>query len=175
MLILFSKLASSFAISALAELIFDSCSAISLSYSFLLDEAADDAPSKVVWNEAQVPFWSVIPKAFCSDVFELRKASDSEISASYSSYAVSSHWDQAKSSRQVTGFDISQIFENKCFDLIFNPKFKDKSVWYSKGLLKIEQYGGIVKANKMGVVQDLRIIDEYEAKYKYYNKNRIHS
>ena len=37
-------------------------------------------------------------------------------------------------------FEADCIFENKCFDLIFHPKFKDKSVWYSKGLLNIEQY-----------------------------------
>jgi len=67
-------------------------------------------------------------------------------------------------------FEADCIFENKCFNLIFHPKFKDKSVWYSKGLLKVEQYGGVIKANKMGVVQDLRIINKYESKYIYYNK-----
>ena len=44
-------------------------------------------------------------------------SADPEIAAAYSSYANSSHWDKAQSSRQVTGFDITHIFENICFQI----------------------------------------------------------
>ncbi len=67
-------------------------------------------------------------------------------------------------------FEADCIFENKCFDLIFDPKYKDKSVWFSKGLLNINQNGGIIKADELGMVQDLRILSKYQKNFRYYNK-----
>ena len=67
-------------------------------------------------------------------------------------------------------FEADCIFEDKCFDLIFNPLYKNKSVWFSKGILNINQIGGVIKANQLQKVKDLQIINQYHKRYSSYNK-----
>ena len=67
-------------------------------------------------------------------------------------------------------FEADCIFEDKCLDFIFNTSFKNKSVWFSKGMFKKNQYGGIIKANDNGEVVDIKIVEKYKEKYKNYHK-----
>jgi len=67
-------------------------------------------------------------------------------------------------------FEADCVFDNDCIDLIFDPRLCNRSVWFSKGSLKSGQYGGIIKADNFGKVKDLRIINQYDQKYKCYNK-----
>jgi len=67
-------------------------------------------------------------------------------------------------------FEADCIFENRCFNLIFDPSTRKKSIWFSKGFLKEEQYGGIIKSNESGEVVDIKIIEKYEKSYKNYRK-----
>lgn len=67
-------------------------------------------------------------------------------------------------------FEADCIFEDQCFELIFDPTFEKKSIWFSKGHFSESQYGGIIKSNKLNKVIDIKIVDKFEKKYKEYRK-----
>ena len=67
-------------------------------------------------------------------------------------------------------FEADCIFDNKCIDKIFDPISKNKSLWFTKGLLNEKQYGGIIKSDASGKVIDLKIINSYDQKFNGYNK-----
>lgn len=67
-------------------------------------------------------------------------------------------------------FEADCIFEDKCFELILDSNYKDKSVWYSNGDFTKEQSGGIIKSNARNEVIDIKIVDAYKDEYKAYKK-----
>ncbi len=67
-------------------------------------------------------------------------------------------------------FEADCVFEKKCFDLIFDDKYKNKSVWYSMGNFTEELSGGIIGANAHGDVFDIKIVKKYQEEYKNYKK-----
>lgn len=67
-------------------------------------------------------------------------------------------------------FEADCIFEDRCFELILDPKYKDKSVWYSIGDFTEDQHGGIIKSNELNEVIDVKIVNAYKDEYKNYKK-----
>ncbi|MCK4664962.1 MAG: NTP transferase domain-containing protein [Bacteroidales bacterium] len=67
-------------------------------------------------------------------------------------------------------FEADCIFEDKCFSLIFNSIYKNKSVWFSKGLFNKNQNGGIIKSNTISEIVDIKIVNRYISDYKNYKK-----
>jgi choline kinase len=67
-------------------------------------------------------------------------------------------------------FEADCIFEDKCFEVMVDADYKDKSVWYSEGDFAEGQCGGIIRSNDANEVVDVRIVDAYKDKYKNYKK-----
>jgi choline kinase len=67
-------------------------------------------------------------------------------------------------------FEADCVYEDKCFSMIFDPKYEKESVWYSVGDFTEDQHGGIIGADESGVVYDINIVKAYEEKYKDYKK-----
>ena len=67
-------------------------------------------------------------------------------------------------------FEADCIFEDECFNLILDTSLENKSFWFSKGMFKQNQNGGIIKANNNGEIVDIKIVDNYIDRYKDYYK-----
>ncbi|MCK4752346.1 MAG: NTP transferase domain-containing protein [Planctomycetes bacterium] len=67
-------------------------------------------------------------------------------------------------------FEADCIFEDKCFELIIDLDYRDKSAWYTIGDFTSDQSGGIIKTNEFNEVIDIKIVDAYKNEYKTYKK-----
>jgi choline kinase len=61
------------------------------------------------------------------------------------------------------------VFKNKCFELVTDNKYRDKSVWCSIGNFQKNQTGGIIREVD-SKVEDIKIVKKYEDSYKKYKK-----
>lgn len=59
------------------------------------------------------------------------------------------------------------VYDNKSFKKIVNQK---KTCWYTIGKFNKDQAGGIIKKNNKNKVEDLKIVKEYNEKFKDYLK-----
>jgi choline kinase len=67
-------------------------------------------------------------------------------------------------------FESDIILEDDLIKHVLGSDFLGKSVWFTRGRLTNPQYGGILKSNKHGLVEDIRIVPIYNDKYKKYTK-----
>lgn len=67
-------------------------------------------------------------------------------------------------------FEADCVYDDYAMNMIFSENLNSVSSWFSIGIFKNEQVGGISKINGNGQVQDLLIVDKYEEKYAKYNK-----
>jgi len=62
------------------------------------------------------------------------------------------------------------IFEDDLIAYLTSDGFEGKSVWFTKGPFTEVQYGGILKADDQGNIIDIRIVPEFEERYRGYKK-----
>jgi len=67
-------------------------------------------------------------------------------------------------------FEADTVMEDQLVQNVIGSDFEGKSVWFTRGPFQETQYGGILKSDKFGNVIDIKIVPEYEGKYKDYNK-----
>lgn len=67
-------------------------------------------------------------------------------------------------------FEADCIFEDRCFDLVFDDRWNNQSVWFSHGRFRDDQLGGIILADEAGKVLDVRIVDGFRDIYAKYHK-----
>jgi len=67
-------------------------------------------------------------------------------------------------------FESDCVFDSEAIDMIFSPDLKQYSSWFSIGMFKSNQLGGISKVGDLGIVEDLKIVQKYDQKYAKYNK-----
>ncbi|MCM1233439.1 MAG: NTP transferase domain-containing protein [Ruminococcus flavefaciens] len=76
-------------------------------------------------------------------------------------------------------FEADTIMEDALVKYVLGADFNGKSVWFTRGLFKSSQYGGILKADKHRNVTEIKIQPVYEPKYHVWQKltglMRIHS
>lgn len=67
-------------------------------------------------------------------------------------------------------FEADCVFDDKCFELLLDPAYEDRSVWFSCGDFMEGQHGGILKGDENGRIVDIKIVDAYRAEYYEYKK-----
>ncbi len=67
-------------------------------------------------------------------------------------------------------FEADTIMEDDLVSYVLGSDFDGKSVWFTKGPFKVDQYGGILKTNRKGEVTDVRIVPSWQEKYRTYSK-----
>lgn len=69
-----------------------------------------------------------------------------------------------------TIFEADTVMEDGLVAYTTGSDFEGRSVWFTKGPFREEQYGGILKSNKTGEVTDVRIVPSWQEKYRNYSK-----
>ena len=59
-------------------------------------------------------------------------------------------------------FEADCVFDDKCFELLLDPAYEDRSVWFSCGDFTEGQHGGILKGDENGRIVDIKIVDAYK-------------
>lgn len=67
-------------------------------------------------------------------------------------------------------FEADTIMEDDLVKYILGADFDGKSVWFTRGRFREAQYGGILKTDAKGNITDIRIVSQYQEKYKNYEK-----
>lgn len=67
-------------------------------------------------------------------------------------------------------FEADTLMEDALVKYVIGSDFEGKSVWFTRGHFNENQYGGILKSDKFGNIQDIRIVAAYQEKYKNYEK-----
>ena len=67
-------------------------------------------------------------------------------------------------------FESDCVFDSCAMDKIFSQGLSPYSAWFTIGKFHKMQAGGILKADNQENVLDLRVVPEYEKKYKGYDK-----
>lgn len=67
-------------------------------------------------------------------------------------------------------FEADTIMEDDLVKYILGADFDGKSVWFTRGRFRETQYGGILKTDTKGNITDIRIVSQYQEKYKNYEK-----
>lgn len=66
-------------------------------------------------------------------------------------------------------FEADCLYSDRCFELFFGGKTKISS-WYTVGKFHAQQVGAILKKDQNGLVEDLRILKEFDPFYSDYEK-----
>ncbi len=53
------------------------------------------------------------------------------------------------------------IFDSRCFTVFQEHQHARRSIWYTRGYFQPHQVGGILKADKQGVISEIQIVPEY--------------
>jgi len=69
-----------------------------------------------------------------------------------------------------TIFEVDMLIEDVCFKKLVDKNYLDKSVWYTSGSFQTYQVGGILNIDSENKVIDIRVVKEYDDKYKNYKK-----
>lgn len=67
-------------------------------------------------------------------------------------------------------FEADTVMEDALVSYVVGSDFEGKSVWFTKGPFREDQYGGILKSNKYGEVTDVRIVPSWQENYRRYSK-----
>lgn len=67
-------------------------------------------------------------------------------------------------------FEADTIMEDELVRYVTGNDFEKKSVWFTRGKFKENQYGGILKSDKYGKIKDIRIVSAYQDRYRNYMK-----
>lgn len=67
-------------------------------------------------------------------------------------------------------FEADTVMEDALVNYVCGSDFEGKSVWFTKGRFRENQYGGILKSNKYGQVTDVRIVPSWQESYRTYSK-----
>lgn len=67
-------------------------------------------------------------------------------------------------------FEADTIMEDGLVKYVLGSDFENKSIWFTRGNFKTDQYGGILKSNQYGEITDIRIVSAYQDKFKKYSK-----
>tara|TARA_Y100000768_G_C23961321_1_gene675536 strand:+ start:154 stop:894 length:741 start_codon:yes stop_codon:yes gene_type:complete len=67
-------------------------------------------------------------------------------------------------------FESDCIYTDECMDMIVSSYKDVNSHWYSIGNFKQNQTGGILRSDKFGLINDLKIVSCYEDSYNSYKK-----
>ena len=67
-------------------------------------------------------------------------------------------------------FEADTIMEDSLVQYVLGSDFEGKSVWFTRGRFNETQYGGILHSDKMGNVNDVKIVPGWQQKYKSYTK-----
>lgn len=67
-------------------------------------------------------------------------------------------------------FEADVLMEDSLVKYALGSDFENKSVWFTKGKFNQSQYGGILKSDKYGNVDDIKYVSVYEDKYDKYSK-----
>lgn len=67
-------------------------------------------------------------------------------------------------------FESDCLFDSIAMDTVFHPSMDKVSSWYTIGSFLPSQVGGILKADNNKNVTDIRIVKDYQDKYKDYDK-----
>ena len=67
-------------------------------------------------------------------------------------------------------FEADCLYEDECITKVFAPSLVNYSSWFTLGDFVSGQMGGILKADDSGAVKDVRIVLEYDKRFKGYKK-----
>lgn len=67
-------------------------------------------------------------------------------------------------------FEADTIMEDSLVQYVLGSDFEGKSVWFTRGKFNETQYGGILRSDKFGNVNDVKIVPGWQQKYKSYTK-----
>lgn len=67
-------------------------------------------------------------------------------------------------------FEADTIMEDAMVKYVIGPDFEGKSVWFTRGRFSGNQYGGILKSNRLGQITDIKIVSAYQEKFRLYSK-----
>ena len=67
-------------------------------------------------------------------------------------------------------FEADTVMEDALVSYVVGSDFEGKSVWFTKGRFREDQYGGILRSNKFGEVTDVRIVPSWKEGYRSYSK-----
>lgn len=66
-------------------------------------------------------------------------------------------------------FEADCIFSDSCFEVFFDEKMPLSS-WFTIGKFRSDQVGAVLKKNKAGLVEDIKILSNYDAQFSNYDK-----
>lgn len=67
-------------------------------------------------------------------------------------------------------FEADTVMEDSLVSYVLGSDFEGKSVWFTRGSFNETQYGGILKTDKFGNINDIKIVPAWSDKYKKYSK-----
>lgn len=67
-------------------------------------------------------------------------------------------------------FEGDILFDNEAIARIFDSRWTDQSVWFTHGRFNSSQYGGILRTDASGMINDIRIVPKYEDQFSGYKK-----
>ena len=67
-------------------------------------------------------------------------------------------------------FEADTVMEDALVSYVVGSDFEGKSVWFTKGPFREDQYGGILRSDKFGQVTDVRIVPSWKESYRRYSK-----
>jgi len=78
--------------------------------------------------------------------------------------------DKTRYYEDIVVFEADVIAEDELINYVTGPDFEDKSVWFTSGKFKPDQSGGIISTDKLGNVNELRVVDKYQSQFADYEK-----
>ena len=67
-------------------------------------------------------------------------------------------------------FEADTIMDDAMVKYVVGSDFEGKSVWFTRGKFQPGQYGGILRSDRIGKVTDVRLVANYQEKYRTYRK-----
>lgn len=67
-------------------------------------------------------------------------------------------------------FEADTVMEDALVSYVVGSDFEGKSVWFTKGPFREDQYGGILRSNRFGEVTDVRIVPSWKDSYRHHSK-----
>ena len=67
-------------------------------------------------------------------------------------------------------FEADTIMEDSLVQYVLGADFEGKSIWFTRGRFNETQYGGILRSDKFGNINDIKIVPGWQQKYKSYTK-----
>lgn len=71
---------------------------------------------------------------------------------------------------EIVIIEADMIFEDALVRYVVGADFENQSVWFTSGRFNASQYGGILRTNGSGLVEEIKIVPSYSQEYENWDK-----